>query len=243
MVMWLRESKAVGGDLSACIGIDSDIVRATDFATLVEADHALEAVRRACAKQLADAQAEAEALLDAARREADEYLEKAQAEYAAASGRGFEAGWQKVMTDCHLRRLQADRTAQPLALRQRERLAEIVALGVERIVGDAAPTERLRRAAEAIDGIVGEGSPVKVAVHPDDLAAATVAFNDAARVWREAGRSVRLQLSAEAQVEIGFCVCETDLGAIDMSLSAQLSAMRAALAAALDRASPVGEAA
>lgn len=234
MLMWLRESKAIGGNASAGIGIDSDIVRAADLATLLEADHALEAVRRACAKQLADAQAEADRLLDAARMEAAGYLEQARAEYAAASDRGYEAGWQHVMTDCHLRRVEADRVAPPLASRQRERLAELVALGVERIVGDAEPVARLRRAAEAIDGIVAEGTPVKIVVHPDDLAAATIAFQEAALEWRDGGRPVRLQLSAQVDVAMGHCICETDLGAVDMSLPAQLSALRAALAAVLN---------
>ena len=51
--------------------------------------------------------------------------------------------------------------------------------------------------------------------------------------WRDAGRAVRLQVRADAALAPGACVCETDLGAVDASLSLQLAAMRGALTRAV----------
>lgn len=233
MVIWLRHAQAAGAQVPAGAGIDGDIVRADALATLVDVGHAYDETNRRCASLLAEAQQQAQAIIDAAHGEAQTLLEQAQNEYRDGMQRGYDDAWQQAIADAHARHiaLQADEAAMGQAKRQR--LADIVALGVEQVVGGTDAEARLRHAARAVDGIVADGSPIKICVHPGDLSAATQSFNEAAREWRAAGRAVRLQISGDANVEAGYCVCETDLGAIDLSLSLQLAAVRTALSGAL----------
>jgi len=96
------------------------------------------------------------------------------------------------------------------------------------------PALLFAQAASTVERIVADGSPLKVRVHPDDLAAATVEFERLAAVWRDGGRTVRLYVSGDAQLERGGCLCETDIGAIDASVSLHIAAMRDAIARALN---------
>lgn len=233
MVIWLRNSHAFGGSAVSDVGVDGDILRADALAVVIDIDRAFEESKGQCAVLLREASAQAEALVEAARVEAQALLTHAETQYREGRQRGYDEAWSEVMQQVHERRLRQRADAAEMGRKERARLAEIVALGVEQIVGGADAQARLRQAARAVDGIVSEGSPLKVCVHPDDLAAASAAFEAAAREWRDAGRAVRLQVSADAQVLPGHCVCETDLGAIDLSLSLQLDSLGAALAAAL----------
>jgi type III secretion protein L len=72
-----------------------------------------------------------------------------------------------------------------------------------------------------------------VAVHPDDLDDARTAFNGLASRWRELGRPLPLTVVADRRLARGSCLCESDLGLIDASVSTQLRTMRAAISRAL----------
>ncbi|MGH8778293.1 type III secretion system stator protein SctL [Paraburkholderia sp.] len=230
MVIWLRNPDAHGEG----IGLNDDIVRAEDLATLVEIDSAYADLNRRCEALLDDARKQAQAIVDAAQAEADELIMQAQVNYTGATHMGYEAGWEQALVDWHERSLQMLAEGPSIGERQRDRLAQLVALAVEQIVSTADPAALFRQAAKTIDRIVADGSPVKVCVHPDDFAAAAAAFDAVAREWRETGRSVSMQISTDARRERGSCVCETDLGAVDASLPQQLAAIRTALTRAIE---------
>lgn len=220
------------------VGITDDVVRAEHFGALVEIDDAYEDLNRRCAALFEESRAQAQAILDAAQAQADELIAQAQATYEGAAKMGYEAGWEQGLADWHERSLRMLDEMPSIGQRQRDRLAQLVALAVEQIVATADPIALFRQAASTVDGIVADGSPVKVRVHPSDLAAATAAFSATARDWREVGRVVNLQVSGDAQLEPGRCVCETDLGAIDASLPQHLAAIRDALSRAIDSLPP-----
>lgn len=234
MVIWLRNPNAHGESLGQGVGINDDIVRAEDLATLVELDAAYADLSRRSEAMLADARAQAQAILDAAEAQADERMAQAQEIYNGAAQQGYEAGHEQALADWHERSLRMLAEGPSIGERQRDRLAQLVALGVEQIVATADPAALFRQAAQTIDRIVADGSPVKVSVHPDDYTTATAAFDAVAREWRETGRSVSVQVSTDARHERGTCVCETDLGAVDASLPQQLAAIRAALSRAIE---------
>jgi type III secretion protein L len=234
MVIWLRNPDAHGESLGPGVGVNDDIVRAEDLATLVELDAAYADLGRRSEAMLAEARAQAQAILDAAEAQADERMAQAQEIYNGAAQQGYEAGHEQALADWHERSMQMLAEGPSIGERQRDRLAQLVALGVEQIVATADPAALFRQAAQTIDRIVADGSPVKVSVHPDDYVTAAAAFDAVAREWRETGRSVSVQVSTDARHERGTCVCETDLGAVDASLPQQLAAIRAALSRAIE---------
>lgn len=233
MLIWLRQSKGAGDGEYAGVGVRDDVVRGDDLAKLVELDAAYHELNERCVALFNEARAQADAMLAAAEAEANELVDQAQTFYASAYQTGYEAGWQEALTAWHEKNMQKQAGRPSIGQRQRERLAQLVAMAVERIVYSADPVALFRQAATHVDGIVADGSPLKVRVHPDDLTAAAAAFDDISRTWRESGRSVRLQVSGDPQLERGACLCEADLGAVDASLPQQLDAINAALARAV----------
>ncbi|WP_205299422.1 type III secretion system stator protein SctL [Paraburkholderia sp. Cy-641] len=231
MVIWLRNPRAEGAGFG--VGADDDVLRAGDLATLVEVDAECVDLNRLRDEALEAARAEAQAIVDAAQAEADAIRAAAQHEYDGAAARGYDDGFAQGLSDWQERALRSHAAAQTIGRRRRDRLAQLVSLAVEQIVASADPAELFARAAKSVEQIVADGSPVQFAVHPADLAAATAAFDAAARGWREAGIAVRLLARGDATLERGACVIETDLGALDASLPLQLAAMRGALARAV----------
>jgi len=231
MVIWLRNPQAEGTDLG--VGVEGDVLRHERLAAIVEIDAAYAEMRRQCDEALDAARAQARMLLDDARARADELVERAMREFAQAAERGYDDGLRRGLTDWHERAAAAHAEACRLAPGQQDRLAGLVTLAVEQIVASVDPKALFARAAATVERIVADGSPVHLRVHPSDLAAASAAFDEAAAGWREAGRSVRLCVAADATLAPGACAAETDLGVIDASLSLHLAAMRAALARAV----------
>lgn len=233
MVIWLRNPQAEGPEAGLGIGVADDVLRAGDLATLVDLDARYVAMRVQCDAALEAARAEAQAIVDEAHAQAGELVARAEEEYASAARRGYDDGFTQALSEWHERALRAQEQALTLGRQRRDRLAELVALAVQQIVATADPVALFARAAATIEHIVADGSPVQVRVHPSDLAAASAAFDDVARAWREAGRAVRLLVGADSALEPSACVIETDLGALDATLSLQLAAMRGALARAV----------
>ena len=233
MVIWLRNPHAEGAETGHGAGIAGDVLRREDLATIVDVDAVYVEMRKQCDAALDAARAQAQAIVDDAKARADELRAHAQDEYASASRRGYDDGFTQALTDWHGRAVHAHANAQSLGRRQRDRLAELVALAAEEIVASTDPAALFARAAATVERIAADGSPLDVWVHPSDLATASAAFNEVARGWRDAGRAVRLQVRTDVALAPGTCVCDTDLGIVDASLSLQLAAMRGALGRAV----------
>ncbi|HEV3104158.1 MAG TPA: type III secretion system stator protein SctL, partial [Trinickia sp.] len=235
MVIWLRNSQAEGAEAGYGVGIEGDVLRGEDLKRLVDIDAGYDEMRKECEAALAAAHDRAQAIVDEAQAQAEALLARAQADYDRGAQLGYDDGITKALTDWH-ERVSRQADAGTLGRRRRDRLAELVALAAEEIIASADPAALFARAAATVERIVADGSPVEVCVHPTDVAAATEAFTEVALGWREAGRAVRLNVRADAALAPGACVCETDLGAVDASLSLQLEAMRGALARAVQSA-------
>lgn len=229
-MIWLRNSHAEGEAAGHGVGFDGDVLRREQLGVFVEIDAGYEAMRARCEALLEAARAEAQALREQAEAEAQCLVGEAEARYAVAAREGREAGLREALADWHARVAQAPAAdgATP-SQRQRGRLAELVVLAVEKIVAASDPVDLYRRAATTLDAIVSEGSPLDVRVNPAALEAATRAFAETAAAWREAGRAVRVRVRADAALEAGACLCESDLGAVNASLDQQLAATCAAI--------------
>ncbi|HWX12270.1 MAG TPA: type III secretion system stator protein SctL [Trinickia sp.] len=233
MVIWLRNPQAVGAEAGYGVGVANDVVRGEHLAAVVEIDAGYRQMQEQCAAARDAAREQAKAIVDEAQAQANALSARAQEDYASAAQRGYDAGRQQALTDWHERSTLTNERGRTIAWRNRERLTELVALAVEQIIGATDPQALFARAAMTVERIVADGSPVHVLVHPADLAAASAAFSEVALGWREAGRAVRLQVRADPALAPGACVCDTDIGTVDASLSLQLAAMRDALSRAV----------
>lgn len=240
MVIWLRhsnlESAGTGTDALLGLGVSGQILPREAVAATVELDAAYQTMQRDRELLLERARGEAAAIIAQAQEAAQQERAAAAQEYASAAGRGYEAGRQQALAEWYLR------TAQSLAERRavqeslRERIAALVVEAVEQIVMQENTSALFARAVTAVDRIVDGGSYLKVRVGLADYDAASQEFGRLAADWRERGKPVPLTVTVDNELGVGGCVCESDIGMIDASLSVQLDAMRAAVARALLRA-------
>jgi type III secretion protein L len=243
MVIWLSHPRDASHDASRDGGVDggtpsrfgvpSDIVPRETFGTLVELaeahtraqfdrDALLDAARQEAARMIADAQSEASRVREAAARE-----------YEAAAGQGFQEGMARGLAQWLDRLAASGNDAHRIQLRMRQRMAEIVMTAVGQIVRSENVDGLFERALSVVDRIVEGATYLRVSVHPDDYPAAQRAFDLLAARWRDLGRSIPLSVVPDKRLESGSCVCESDLGIVDASISTQLRTMQSAVSRVL----------
>jgi type III secretion protein L len=164
-----------------------------------------------------------QAVHEAARKEAAQALQEARAQ-------GFEAGRTQALQAWHVQALQLQQHQQRIHASQRQRLAALVAQAVAQVLQQDHYPAFFAQALQHLDALAEQAHTLKVTVHPDDLATAQAALSG-----RETGRMEGpvLKWESSARLARGSCICESELGLIDASLSAQLSALQAAAQAAL----------
>ncbi|WP_233836488.1 type III secretion system stator protein SctL [Paraburkholderia sp. ZP32-5] len=245
MVIWLSHSREAGYDgsdrsndsdgagTSSRFGVHRDIVPRETFGTLVELaeahararsdrDALLEAARQQAARIVADAQSDAARLREAAAQE-----------HEAAAEQGFQEGMARGLAQWLDRLAMSGNDAHRVQLRMRERMAEIVMAAVGQIVRSENVDGLFERALSVVDRIIEGATYLRVSTHPDEHAAAQRAFDLLAARWRELGRPIPLSVVPDKRLEPGSCVCESDLGIVDASISTQLRTMQSAVSRAL----------
>lgn len=231
MAVWLRRATAgIPGGIAA----EGDVIRANSFAALVSLDEGfrrLQADREAVIEQAIE---EARAIVDAARARADEVERAAQARHAAARDDGYESGRAAALAEWFESAASAMQVQRRLHENMRERLADLVMRAAEQVIAAESSAALFARASTAVEAIVATATVLRVTVHPDDLEAAQAQFVSLSEQRRRAGRPLPLAVTADRALERGSCVCETDVGRVDASLSTQLRALRLAVARALD---------
>jgi type III secretion protein L len=241
MVIWLSrprhahaEQKTNGtGKDRPRVGLTSDILPRETFGALMKLDDLygrVEAERQAI---LAAAQIEREQMLLGARADVAALLEEAARERERATEQGYAEGLVRGEAQWLERIAALTADAGRLQKGMRQRMAQLVMLAVEQLVGAAGSEALFKRATEAIDRIVEGSSALRVSVHPHDLETARNVFGAFEARLRELGRPVSLSVVGDPQLAAGACVCESDLGIVDASRSTQLDAMRAAIERAL----------
>ncbi|MEN2470429.1 type III secretion system stator protein SctL [Burkholderia sp. GS2Y] len=236
MVIWLskpRQADSSADDPRPRFGAQGDILPREVFGTLVDIETAYRQAGQDARAELDAAREEARRIVAAGRADADALLDAARAEFASASQRGFEEGSARGAADWLVNVAQAGSDARAAQDRMRGRMAEIVAVAVEQIVRSEGTSALFERALSAVDRIVEGSTCLRVAVHPDDLDDARAAFDGLASRWRDLGRPLPVTVSADRRLARGSCLCESDVGLIDASVSTQLRTMRAAIARAL----------
>ncbi|CAB3764331.1 type III secretion system stator protein SctL [Paraburkholderia humisilvae] len=244
MAIWLRHPRLADtdgqdGTLGARVGAAADIVRAEEFAALVDVDQCYQQLEAHRETLLDAARAEAARVIASGKTQARALLEEARRLHAEAAERGYRAGTERALAEWFERLAQAESAHAEVQERMRARLAGVVASAVEQIVKVEKRELLFERALSDIDRIADGAAYVRVTVHPDDLAGAQLTFSRLGARWRELGQAFPLYVNADPGLQPGSCICESDFGTIDASLDTQLRAMRDAVTRALKRAGKV----
>lgn len=230
MVIWLRSDRALP---DARVGAHADVIPRDAFGALVEIDDGYAQLAEDRDVILTQAREQARAIVDAAHGQAETIVEQAHREYESAAQRGYQAGEKQALADWMDRLADVGDEQRQIQTKLRERLAEIVTLAVEQIVRVQQSETLFDRALTTIDRIVEGATYLRVNVSPVDYEKACIAFEKLSVRWRELGRPFPLSVVADKRLEAGSCICESDFGSIDASLTTQLRAMRSAVARAL----------
>ena len=238
MVIWLRNHNVeLSGDprASADIGVceDDDILRREAYASIVTLEAAGQACRDRHDAILAAAHDRAREIVAQAEEEAQALKEEARRERAEAEQRGYEAGRTQALSEWYARVAQQASEQRAMHEMLRERMAELVVVAVEQIVRSEDRGALFARSATAIDRIAEGCTSLKVRVHPDDYEAAVREFGRFTDEMRQRGRTAPVTVMIDRALDRGACVCESDLGVVDASLTTQLAAIRDAVERAL----------
>ena len=225
MAIWLTHGPCT-------LGIDDGLIRAADFARLVDSADVAAAVEAHRAEMLADASHEALAMIEAARRDAQALQEEARRRFEAARELGLQQGLEDAAAQWAGQELEAAATRRRQLERQSERLSNIVSLAVERVIEQEDRAGLYRRSLREVIKLVREAPMLTLRV-------ATADHEDALRAVEE----VLAQLPAPVPVEVvvdaalpdGGCRFESDAGVINASLDTQLAALRRAVARAAEQ--------
>ncbi len=219
MAVWLRHGPCT-------VGLDQGLVRAADFAQLATMSDAVAALDRHVAELSANAQADAEQLVADASAEA----EQIRAAAIAQEQLGYEAGLERGARDAQEAWAQRAVDEAQLALsrleRQKERLRDIVSLAVERVIGQTDRKALFERALATISKLVKDTPLLTLRVSESDSDSA----RDAVRTMlEEIGGGPQIEVISDANLAVGSCLFESDLGLIDAGLKTQLAAIRRAV--------------
>ncbi|WP_323074052.1 type III secretion system stator protein SctL [Mycetohabitans endofungorum] len=235
MAIWLRSPYYLSDGAGARVGAPRDVISAKEFGALLSIEEAYAQLEKDRQQTIEQAKAEAAELIHAANESAQRILEEARIKYETAAQTGYQDGEQRALSQWMERLAELSDSERRMQVRMRERLAQIVTVGVERIVQVQHGNALFERALEVVDRIVEGAAYVRILVSEADHDKACIAFERLAARWREMGRPFPLTVVADRKLPVGSCICESDFGSIDASLATQLRAMRTAITRALKR--------
>lgn len=233
MAIWLKSPYQIPHTDGVHVGVSRDVIPAVEFGALLTIEQAYEQLEADRQETLERARNESNKIVEAARQSAQQILDDATREYETAAERGYRDGEQRALSDWMERLAELADSERRMQVRMRERLAQIVTIGVEQIVQVQHTDALFERALNVVDRIVEGAAYVRILVSESDHDQACVAFERLAARWREMGRPFPLTVIADKKLSPGSCICESDFGSVDASLATQLRAMRTAITRAL----------
>lgn len=181
------------------------VLRAADYARLVEANDILAAVRQRAAAMAEDAE--------------KAYEERKRAGYEEGLMEGRMEQAEKMMETA----MQAVEYIEGLEAR----LVGVVTSAVRKIIGELDQREcTVRVVRQALNAVRGQ-QRVLIRVCPDDKDAVRASL--AAMISSAPGNAAFLDVTADPRMKPGDCVLECELGVVDASLETQLRAIENAL--------------
>lgn len=177
------------------------VVRAADYATLVQS----------------------QALLDEARAQADAIVASAQEAFEAERRRGYEDGKQEALLDRAEKMIETvSRTVDYFANVENE-MIDLVMGAVRKIVDGFDDREKVKIVVRNALAVVRNQKQMTLRLHPEDVEVVRVGINDILAAYPGVGY---LDLMPDARLARGACILESEIGMVEASLEGQIAALR-----------------
>lgn len=219
MAIWLKTDPKV-------IAVDADIVRAGEFARVIELSDALEAMHGLVTATMCDATERAKALVERARVEADGFVEAARRKFNNSARLGYAAGQRKALADGHARYLARQRSERDDMRTSAERLARIVMKAVGQVIAESDRDALMRRIVQTLSRTIDDATHLTVVVPPGDAELAKRLFGE---LGRDAVPPLNVEIVVDDEAPEGTCICDWDYGVLEADLSAQIAGLSRAL--------------
>ena len=175
----------------------------------------------------------AQALVEAARAQAAEIVQEAHAVYEQRKALGWQAGIEEARCEQAVLVHQTQLQCQTYYRTVEQQMSEVVLQAVRKILQDYDQVALTLKVVREALSLVSNQKQVTVRIHPDQVQAVREQIAQVHKDFPEIGY---LEISADARLDQGGCILETEVGIIDASLDGQLNALSRAMSATLDRA-------
>ena len=174
----------------------------------------------------------AQALVEAAREQAAEIVQEARTVYEQQRELGWQAGMEQARREQAVLIHQTQLQCQEYYRTVEQQMSEVVLQAVRKILHDYDQVALTLKVVREALSLVSNQKQVTVRVHPEQV---TAVRDQIARVHKDFPEIGYLDISADARLDQGGCILETEVGIIDASLDGQLEALSRAISMALER--------
>ncbi len=206
--------------------VEKGVMRKGDFVRAQELDGLLSLISEDRDRILEEAHEHAQRILLEAEESASRIISEAQHQFDDAYTRGYEAGQLACLTEWNERAASAAVEQNRLILSFRERLAGIVGNAVERIVSVSGREAFFERVGSTVQHLIESTNYLKICVSAVDFNTAQTVFSDLEAQLRSNGQGIKIAVECDNALSEGACICESDIGRVDASLSTQMAAIR-----------------
>ena len=174
----------------------------------------------------------AQALVEAAREQAAEIVQEARTVYEQQRELGWQAGMEQARREQAVLIHQTQLQCQEYYRTVEQQMSEVVLQAVRKILHDYDQVALTLKVVREALSLVSNQKQVTVRVHPEQV---TAVRDQIARVHKDFPEIGYLDISADARLDQGGCILETEVGIIDASLDGQLEALSRAISMTLER--------
>jgi len=179
------------------------VLRAADYAALIQA----------------------QALIDEAHARADAILAGAQDAFEAERRRGYEDGKQEALLDQAEKMIETvGRTVDYFAGVENE-MVDLVMSAVRKVIDGFDDREKVMIVVRNVLAVVRNQKHMTLRLHPDDVEIVRARINDILADYPGVGY---LDLLADARLAPGACILESEIGMVEASLEGQIAALQGA---------------
>ena len=169
--------------------------------------------------------AQAQTMLESARQQADALLAGAQAAFDAECRRGYEDGHAEALMNQAEKMIETvGRTVEYFAGVENE-MIELVLAAVQKIIDGYDDREKIMVVVRNALAVVRNQKQMTLRLHPGEVETVREQVNELLAAYPGVGY---LDLVADARLDRGACILESEIGVVEASLESQLQALRKA---------------
>ncbi|HDL8788587.1 TPA: HrpE/YscL family type III secretion apparatus protein, partial [Yersinia enterocolitica] len=171
-----------------------------------------------------------EELISAAKQDAEKILADAQEVYEQQKQLGWQAGMDEARTLQATLIHETQLQCQQFYRHVEQQMSEVVLLAVRKILNDYDQVDMTLQVVREALALVSNQKQVVVRVNPDQ--AGTIR-EQIAKVHKDFPEISYLEVTADARLDQGGCILETEVGIIDASIDGQIEALSRAISTTL----------